>query len=855
MKKLFLSVLLLFWTSVAVAQPLTSEEDTPLPQVSDLVHETVDIVERGLIEEFYHEDAYFVKVHFKKFNIPAGVTVRVRNPEGTEVYEYSKFEKDQFTLHEGDDGKKSFGSISISGDTAIVEAVGHTAAIRAAEHAIVTDYRIVGKPEWMIRSLYDDFVGFPDDGGPESTCGTIDNKVPTPCIKDSFPTAYERMRPIAKIFNGGGSMCTAWRVGPNNHMFTNHHCNSTQDHISASESWFYYEYTDCSGINTTTPVKVAGDILFSSDYGLDYALFSVKNFQSIEQFGYFGLDINEPYQDMRMFRGGHGSGRPKLATVEDDTSSTGYCKVDAPALTRRDAGADAGYYCDSIGGSSGSPVLNWDTGRAFALHHYGGCLNSGVKFSYIWPRVSEFFGGQVPPGDIDDPTGPPSDPPVVDFTVACTDLTCTVDASASYDPDGTIETFRFGWGDGTQVTEQPGPVATHEYAATGIYNLNVTAVDDTSTHGSKSEIIAPRAPGENNLPVVSASQKNDGNCGATFEDLSVDYDGEVVARDWFVYRETDWQWTLASTEKVFPYTWPVGGDHWRLRIEVYDNDGGMKRVYFRINPIECSIMNTWPNALLYYRKEAEWGKYTFINKSTDSDGVIDRIYIRVYGSGDNPGPTAVPQYVWDYDPEYNEEFVFTLGEGQYRSYIYAYDNWTAADSYVRALFTVPPKPAPTPPEASFEYTRNLNTVMFEDTSTDTMGVVKWFWEFGDGNTSTEQNPTHTYPAVKTTYKVSLTATDEDDMSDTVTRDVFVNPDPDPVITLSYTTQRGDKGYHDITFNWSGTGTDKVFLHWLGVHELDNDGTETYSKKKKDKNKSAKLCDYDGYCSKTITVAF
>ncbi|MBN1134218.1 MAG: PKD domain-containing protein [Methanosarcinaceae archaeon] len=45
-------------------------------------------------------------------------------------------------------------------------------------------------------------------------------------------------------------------------------------------------------------------------------------------------------------------------------------------------------------------------------------------------------------------------------------------------------------------------------------------------------------------------------------------------------------------------------------------------------------------------------------------------------------------------------------------------------------------------EASFsvELTAPL-TMQFTDAS---IGATEWFWDFGDGNTSTDQNPTHTY---------------------------------------------------------------------------------------------------------------
>jgi PKD repeat protein len=50
--------------------------------------------------------------------------------------------------------------------------------------------------------------------------------------------------------------------------------------------------------------------------------------------------------------------------------------------------------------------------------------------------------------------------------------------------------------------------------------------------------------------------------------------------------------------------------------------------------------------------------------------------------------------------------------------------------------------------------------------------VGWLWDFGDGQTSTEQNPTHVYAAVKT-YTVSLTVTDNANESAGTTQNVEI----------------------------------------------------------------------------------
>ena len=55
------------------------------------------------------------------------------------------------------------------------------------------------------------------------------------------------------------------------------------------------------------------------------------------------------------------------------------------------------------------------------------------------------------------------------------------------------------------------------------------------------------------------------------------------------------------------------------------------------------------------------------------------------------------------------------------------------------------------PTANFNYIIDGKTVHFFDNST---GAVSWHWDFGDGETSTLQNPVHTY-AKSGTYFVTL----------------------------------------------------------------------------------------------------
>jgi len=81
------------------------------------------------------------------------------------------------------------------------------------------------------------------------------------------------------------------------------------------------------------------------------------------------------------------------------------------------------------------------------------------------------------------------------------------------------------------------------------------------------------------------------------------------------------------------------------------------------------------------------------------------------------------------------------------------------------------------------------TVSFTDLSTG--GATSWSWDFGDGGTSTQQNPSHTYNTAGT-YTVSLTATNSCG-SDTNTKTdyITVNPCNAPVAGFVGSPTSGD----------------------------------------------------------------
>jgi hypothetical protein len=74
------------------------------------------------------------------------------------------------------------------------------------------------------------------------------------------------------------------------------------------------------------------------------------------------------------------------------------------------------------------------------------------------------------------------------------------------------------------------------------------------------------------------------------------------------------------------------------------------------------------------------------------------------------------------------------------------------------------------PTAGFQSSANLLDVNFTDNS---VGASSWSWNFGDGNNSTQQNPTHTYGA-NGWYNVCLTVTSTEGCENTTCDSVFVS---------------------------------------------------------------------------------
>lgn len=177
----------------------------------------------------------------------------------------------------------------------------------------------------------------------------------------------------------------------------------------------------------------------------------------------------------------------------------------------------------------------------------------------------------------------------------------------------------------------------------------------------------------------------------------------------------------------------------------------------------------------------------------------------------------------------------TIISGQGSDSVYV--DWTSGIGYVSVYATsatgcnsladsCQPSIAPAPVASFTDTTSGMfgNDYVFIDGTT---GATSWYWEFGDGNTSTQQNPSHSYNGAGT-YTVILTVTnangctDQDTVIITITEGILIpnvfTPNGDGINDEFFISSSGFSEYKLEIYDRWGV---KIFesgepnVHWDG----------------------------------------
>ncbi len=175
--------------------------------------------------------------------------------------------------------------------------------------------------------------------------------------------------------------------------------------------------------------------------------------------------------------------------------------------------------------------------------------------------------------------------------------------------------------------------------------------------------------------------------------------------------------------------------------------------------------------------------------SSDADGTIVG-YSWDFGDG-GTSTAANPNYTYSAGGTFNVTLTVTDDQGA-----------TGSNS-TTATVTVPNTNPPTADFSGSPVSGNAPlTVSFTDLSTN--GPTSWSWDFGDGGTSTAQNPSHTYSAG--TYDVSMTATNANG-SNTMTKVAYITsntPPPNQAPTANANGPYSGQANSAVSFSSAGS---------------------------------------------------
>ena len=224
------------------------------------------------------------------------------------------------------------------------------------------------------------------------------------------------------------------------------------------------------------------------------------------------------------------------------------------------------------------------------------------------------------------PAPTPNAAPAADFSVACSDLSCSF-TDNSTDGDGTVAAWSWTFGDnGTSTTRNP----TRTYASAGTYSVTLKVTDDKGGIDQHSVLVTVPAGAPPNAPPSASFTNTCTGLGCTFTDGSSDSDGTV----------TSWGWNFGdnttSTDRNPSHTYATAGTY-TVTLVATDNGGAMATISKDV-AVTATSTNAPPTAKLAITCTALNCRLSSL--STDSDGSVVAMNWS-FGDGSTLTTTAV----------------------------------------------------------------------------------------------------------------------------------------------------------------------------------------------------------------------
>ena len=252
--------------------------------------------------------------------------------------------------------------------------------------------------------------------------------------------------------------------------------------------------------------------------------------------------------------------------------------------------------------------------------------------------------------------------------------------------------------------------------------------------------------------------------------------------------------------------------------------------------------NIWDNSTLHYRGGNYWSNYNEPSEGaqdTNHDGIIDQPYpiqidnqdsyplvnmffsfpptanfswvpfgpstdlrIKFFDESVDPGYGTIISWNWSFGDGNTSDIATPIHQydsiGVYNTTLTVVDDDGLTDRYSQ-MVTV----SASSPFANFTWDPinpyAMQSVNFTDLSTDDGSIVSWIWDFDDGNTSTEQHPSHLF-VDDGYYNVHLEVGDDDGATDTITKQIFIANQPPSAQNDSAFTIENELIWIDVIHN-------------------------------------------------------
>lgn len=345
----------------------------------------------------------------------------------------------------------------------------------------------------------------------------------------------------------------------------------------------------------------------------------------------------------------------------------------------------------------------------------------------------------------------PNRAPVAAYTFTRSYQTVNVDASTSSDPDGSLATYTWNFGDGTSGT---GVTAGHTYATAGVYTISLTVTDPQGLTNtiSKSVTAAP-----NQAPTAGFAASVNLHDVSFDGSTSTDADGTLAGYAWDFGDGTSGSGVTAT------HTYGAAGTY-NVALTVTDDQGVTNTVTHQVVAVDPP--NQLPIASFSVSKSDLAVDFSGAG-SADPDGTISD-WAWSFGDG-STGTGASTSHSY-------------AAAGTYTVKLTVTDNRGGTDTQSKEIRVLAPNQLPT---AAFSWSANDEKLSFDaGASSDPDGTVDGYaWDFGDGASGTGAGPNHTY-AASGTYTVSLVVTDNRGGQASVSHDVTVVANAKPTAAFS-----------------------------------------------------------------------